>query len=300
MVRAAGDPLRGFAEKLIVISDNRFAADNSIDLPASISPEGVADRENGREGGVVFVNGSVMPTISIRAGEVQRWRVINGSAARVYRLTIPGHKLLHVGNDGGLFGARGATKSPCQRRAGRANSFAAPSAGDRAGYRPPLGSLHHAERPGMEPNARAARPSHSKERLAAVRSPRPEAHPRLTPPSAARRLMVLNQGRATLKRWIRRWMSRSPGRDEIWEIENPSDGQPFHLPASRSSARSQRSRAVPQGRTSPTSPTARRGHRALREPSGKVDVHCTSSTTDWDDGDSGGRAARAAGSERNE
>lgn len=103
IVRAADDPLRRIPERLIVISDNRFASDGSIDLPASLSPAGVVDRENGREGDVIFVNGVVMPTITIRAGEVQRWRVINASAARVYRLALPGHRLLHVGSDGGLF-----------------------------------------------------------------------------------------------------------------------------------------------------------------------------------------------------
>jgi len=49
------------------------------------------------------VNGQAMPMISIRSGEVQRWRVINASAARVYRLVIPGQTVVHVGNDGGLF-----------------------------------------------------------------------------------------------------------------------------------------------------------------------------------------------------
>jgi bilirubin oxidase len=52
---------------------------------------------------VLFVNGQIMPTIPIRSGEVQRWRIVNASAARVYRLAIPGHELLHVGTDGGLF-----------------------------------------------------------------------------------------------------------------------------------------------------------------------------------------------------
>ena len=103
IVRAADDPLTALTEKLIVISDNRFAPDGSIDLPGSLTPEGIVDRENGREGDVIFVNGEVMPTIAIRGGEVQRWRVINASAARVYRLALPGHKLLHVGSDGGLF-----------------------------------------------------------------------------------------------------------------------------------------------------------------------------------------------------
>jgi FtsP/CotA-like multicopper oxidase with cupredoxin domain len=65
--------------------------------------KGRIDQENGREGDIVFVNGHVMPTIRIRSGEVQRWRVINASAARVYRLSIPGQTFLHVGTDGGLF-----------------------------------------------------------------------------------------------------------------------------------------------------------------------------------------------------
>jgi FtsP/CotA-like multicopper oxidase with cupredoxin domain len=61
------------------------------------------DSENGREGDILFVNGEVMPTVEIRSGEVQRWRIINASASRVYRLSLPGHTLLHVGSDGGLF-----------------------------------------------------------------------------------------------------------------------------------------------------------------------------------------------------
>ncbi|HEU4629278.1 MAG TPA: multicopper oxidase family protein [Gemmatimonadaceae bacterium] len=104
VVRAADDPLPAtLPERLLVLSDNRFRADGSVDLPDPHSPEGRIDAENGREGDVLFVNGQVRPTFTIRSGEVQRWRVVNTSAARVYRLAIPGHVLLHVGSDGGLF-----------------------------------------------------------------------------------------------------------------------------------------------------------------------------------------------------
>ncbi|MGH7459523.1 MAG: multicopper oxidase family protein [Longimicrobiales bacterium] len=103
IVRAADDPLRNLPEKVLVLGDNRFLADGSVDLPERRSPQGRIDFENGREGNVLFVNGQVMPELSIRSGEVQRWRVINASAARVYRLAIPGHTFLHVGSDGGLF-----------------------------------------------------------------------------------------------------------------------------------------------------------------------------------------------------
>lgn len=104
VVRAADDPLpSSLTEQLLVLSDNRFNADGSLDLPAPTDPAARTDFENGREGDVLFVNGEVMPTIRMRAGEVQRWRVVNASAGRYYRLAIPGHTLLHVGSDGGLF-----------------------------------------------------------------------------------------------------------------------------------------------------------------------------------------------------
>jgi len=101
IVRAADDPLASLPERVLILSDNRFMADGSIDFGDAM--QGRIDRENGREGNVLFVNGQVMPTLTIRSGEVQRWRVINASAARVFRLAIPGHTFLHVGNDGGLF-----------------------------------------------------------------------------------------------------------------------------------------------------------------------------------------------------
>jgi FtsP/CotA-like multicopper oxidase with cupredoxin domain len=103
IVRAADDPLAHLPEKLLVLSDNRLAADGSIDLPDRSTAQGHVDAENGREGDLILVNGQRLPVLQIRSGEVQRWRVINGSGARVYRLSLAGHRLLHVGSDGGLF-----------------------------------------------------------------------------------------------------------------------------------------------------------------------------------------------------
>ncbi|CAN5859419.1 multicopper oxidase family protein [soil metagenome] len=104
IVRASDDPLpASLTERLLILSDNRLLPDGSIDLPDPHSHQGRLDFENGREGDVIFVNGVVNPTLSIRPGEVQRWRVVNASAGRYYRLALPGHELLHVGSDGGLF-----------------------------------------------------------------------------------------------------------------------------------------------------------------------------------------------------
>ena len=103
IVRAPDDPLPKMAERLLVLTDQRFRPDGSIDLPEPHSMQWLIDEENGREGDVLFVNGQTMPTLSIRPNELQRWRVINASASRVYRLSIPKQTFLHVGNDGGLF-----------------------------------------------------------------------------------------------------------------------------------------------------------------------------------------------------
>jgi FtsP/CotA-like multicopper oxidase with cupredoxin domain len=105
IIRSAHDPLsaKGIHEKLLILSDNRFGADGSIAFPDPRSIQAEIDLENGREGNVLFVNGQVMPSIPIRRGELQLWRIVNASAARVYRLSLPRQSLVHVGSDGGLF-----------------------------------------------------------------------------------------------------------------------------------------------------------------------------------------------------
>ena len=239
IVRAADDPLRALPEKLILISDNRFAAGNSIDLPASISPEGVADRENGREGEVVFVNGSVMPTISIRAGEVQRWRVINASAARVYRLRIPGHKLLHVGSDGGLFERAVEVDEILVANAERVELLVRGTGapGDRAVLQAlPYDRYVPQTRPRTWNQTRellalqySAQPPVAAVTLPAVLRPIPVLD---TARATARRLMVLTQGmiNAQVMDPDRVDVSAPLDATEIWEIENlVGMDHPFHL-----------------------------------------------------------------------
>ncbi|PYO08964.1 MAG: copper oxidase, partial [Gemmatimonadetes bacterium] len=86
VVHAADDPLASIPEKLLILSDNRFLHDGTIDFPEPASHHGGIDEENGREGPVLFVNGHVMPALTIRSGEVQRWRIANASAGRIYRI----------------------------------------------------------------------------------------------------------------------------------------------------------------------------------------------------------------------
>jgi bilirubin oxidase len=104
IVRAADDPIaaKGISEKLLILADNRFDSRGAVEFPDSQATAAIVDLENGREGNVLFVNGQVMPAIPIRRGEVQRWRIVNASAARIYRLAIPGQRLTQIGTDGGL------------------------------------------------------------------------------------------------------------------------------------------------------------------------------------------------------
>src|SRR5688572_10387503 len=103
IIRPAKDPLEGISDRLLVLSDNRFTETGAVDLPHHMSMAGNIDAQNGREGEVLFINGRTKPSMSIRPNELLRLRIINAAAARVYRLSIPGQKLIHVGNDGGLF-----------------------------------------------------------------------------------------------------------------------------------------------------------------------------------------------------
>jgi suppressor of ftsI len=103
VIRPAVDPLPKMTERVIILSDNRFRADGSVDLPGETSNDGQVDLVNGREGNTIFVSGRFLPTIPIRSGELQRWRIINASAARIYRLSLGGQTFTQVGSDGGLF-----------------------------------------------------------------------------------------------------------------------------------------------------------------------------------------------------
>jgi FtsP/CotA-like multicopper oxidase with cupredoxin domain len=57
---------------------------------------------NGTEGAHLLVNGRVLPSYEVPAGEGIRLRTVNTSIARYWRLSVPGHELVRVGGQGGL------------------------------------------------------------------------------------------------------------------------------------------------------------------------------------------------------
>ena len=239
IVRAPDDPLQHLPEKVLLLSDNRLRADGSIDFAEPHSMQDLIDRENGREGDLIFVNGTITPTLAIGSGEVQRWRVINASASRVYRLAIPGHTFLHVGNDGGLF-ERPVEKSEIVLASAERVELLVRGTGA-PGSRTTLEALPYDR---YIPQTRPVGWEKSRTLLSIEYSTAPPVQPvalpgalRHIPPldtleASATRLMVLTQGMINGRHMDmgRVDVQAKLGATEIWEVENlVGMDHPFHL-----------------------------------------------------------------------
>ena len=200
---------------------------------------GIADEENGREGNVLFVNGQVMPKINIRSGEVQRWRVVNAGAARVYRLAIPGQTFTQIGSDGGLFEHPQEIKELLLANSERAELIVRGTGAP--GSAAVLQTLPYDR---YMPQTRPANWNRARNLLALQYSPEPSAPsaplPRTlraipildTTKATVRRVLVLSQGMINSKMMDmnRIDVSAKLGATEIWTIENVVGmDHPFHL-----------------------------------------------------------------------
>jgi FtsP/CotA-like multicopper oxidase with cupredoxin domain len=87
-------------ERVLVFDDVELQDDGTI-----APPGGWVESHDGREGGIRLVNGRQEPQLTIAAGQVERWRVINASSARYVRLSIGGRPFRIIGTDGGLIGS---------------------------------------------------------------------------------------------------------------------------------------------------------------------------------------------------
>lgn len=66
---------------------------------------GFRERHDGREGDIRLINGKAEPQLTIAAGQIERWRIINASSARYIRLSLGGAPFRIIGTDGGLIEA---------------------------------------------------------------------------------------------------------------------------------------------------------------------------------------------------
>jgi FtsP/CotA-like multicopper oxidase with cupredoxin domain len=99
VVRGPDEP-RLDAERVLVLDDVKLDRDGQIK-----NLGGFVERHDGRQGDVCLVNGRHAPELTIAAGQVERWRIVNASSARYVRLSVGGRPFSLLGTDGGLITA---------------------------------------------------------------------------------------------------------------------------------------------------------------------------------------------------
>ena len=77
----------------VIIQDRDFTADGQLDFA-------IDDGEDGNLYGVLTVNGTINPYIETPTGLV-RLRLLNGSQARIYQLSVAGAEMTKIASDGG-------------------------------------------------------------------------------------------------------------------------------------------------------------------------------------------------------
>lgn len=87
--------LAGYETHTMVLKDISL----SNNAPAAHTMD---DYMNGKEGDTMMVNGQVNPVLNMNPGQVQRWKIVNASNARFYKLSLGSHNLQIIGTDGGL------------------------------------------------------------------------------------------------------------------------------------------------------------------------------------------------------
>jgi FtsP/CotA-like multicopper oxidase with cupredoxin domain len=99
VVTDPNDPGEFGEDLVLVLSDASLAASGEF-LPADSG--GAFGDLFGREGSVVLVNGKAHPTLKVRSGKQQRWRIVNASRARYFSVGLRDHRFVRLGGDNGL------------------------------------------------------------------------------------------------------------------------------------------------------------------------------------------------------
>lgn len=87
--------MQSTTERILVLSDPR------IGTTADVLVASTADKQQGREGDVVLVSGALEPRIAAVSGSVERWRIVNASSSRYYRLSVDAPNMYLIGSDQG-------------------------------------------------------------------------------------------------------------------------------------------------------------------------------------------------------
>ena len=99
LVEDPADSVKVADELVLVLSDIAMEDDGTLH---SADSGGVLGALFGREGNYVLVNGRVRPTLTVRDGALQRWRIVNAAKSRYFDLVLgDGQPFELIGVDGG-------------------------------------------------------------------------------------------------------------------------------------------------------------------------------------------------------
>jgi FtsP/CotA-like multicopper oxidase with cupredoxin domain len=82
-------------ERTLVLSDP------TVGSTATVLDATAAEKQQGREGDVVLVNGLLTPMLHATGGQLERWRFVNASTSRYYSISVSGLDMLQIGTDQG-------------------------------------------------------------------------------------------------------------------------------------------------------------------------------------------------------
>lgn len=99
LVEDPADP-KAFGDDLVLLLSDMSLNEQGEFLPSDSG--GDFGDLFGREGSVLLVNGHVLPTLKVRTGKQQRWRVINATRARYFNVRLKNHRFMRLGGDNGL------------------------------------------------------------------------------------------------------------------------------------------------------------------------------------------------------
>jgi FtsP/CotA-like multicopper oxidase with cupredoxin domain len=87
-------------DRVFMIDDMKLTSDNQFKKGNFVGRW--IERHDGREGDTLLLNGKENTIISMPAGQKERWRFINSSSARYFKLYLGGRSFSIIATDGGL------------------------------------------------------------------------------------------------------------------------------------------------------------------------------------------------------
>jgi len=221
-------------ERVLVFDDVELAGDGQIRAPGAW-----IESHDGREGSTRLVNGKQEPELTMAAGQIERWRIVNAASARYLRLSIGGRPFRIIGTDGGLIGSPVTATEILLAPADRVELAVGPFA---------EGEVHRVE---TLPFKRGSFKAHRRPELFATLRVGREAPSKAQVPETLRRIEPLVTGPVTVSREVRLGFTLGlkhgveftinkeqhhhadpvrVGELQVWDVVNRSPvHHPFHL-----------------------------------------------------------------------